>query len=78
MGSWVARRAKLGNAARGELADYHLAHAARGELCRRSGRNADAVAAYEKDLHDGALKALELNCAIPAASADILAAWNII
>ena len=39
---------------------------------------ADAVAAYEKDLHDGALKALELNCAIPAASADILAAWNII
>ena len=39
---------------------------------------ADAVAAYEKDLHDGALKALELNCAIPAASADIIAAWNII
>jgi len=38
---------------------------------------ADAVAAYEKGLHDGALKALELNCAIPAASADIVAAWNI-
>ncbi len=36
----------------------------------------DAVAAYEKDLHDGALKALELNCAILAASADITAAWN--
>jgi ureidoacrylate peracid hydrolase len=37
----------------------------------------DAVAAYEKDLHQGALKALELNCAILAASADIAAAWNI-
>jgi len=39
---------------------------------------ADAVAAYEKDLHDGALKALELNCAILAASAGIVAAWKII
>lgn len=39
---------------------------------------ADAVAAYEKDLHDGALKALELNCAIPAFSAEIIAAWKII
>lgn len=38
----------------------------------------DAVAAYEKDLHDGALKALELNCAILASSADIAAAWQII
>ena len=38
---------------------------------------ADAVAAYEKDLHDGALKALELNCAIGAPSADIIAAWSI-
>ena len=38
----------------------------------------DAVAAYEKDLHDGALKALELNCAILASSADIVAAWKII
>lgn len=37
---------------------------------------ADAVAAYEKDLHEGALKALEVNCAILAASADIRAAWN--
>jgi RNA polymerase sigma-70 factor (ECF subfamily) len=36
--------------ARGELSDYHLAHAARGELCRRSGRNGDAVAAYERAL----------------------------
>ena len=38
---------------------------------------ADAVAAYEKDLHDAALKALELNCAILASSADIVAAWKI-
>lgn len=37
----------------------------------------DAVAAYEKDLHDGALKTLELNCAILSASADILTAWKI-
>ena len=27
---------------RGDLVDYHLSHAARGELCRRSGRVADA------------------------------------
>lgn len=32
--------------ARGELADYHLAHAARAELCRRLGRRDDARAAY--------------------------------
>jgi ureidoacrylate peracid hydrolase len=38
---------------------------------------ADAVAAYERDLHDAALKALELNCAIPALSSDIIAAWKI-
>ena len=37
---------------------------------------ADAVAAYEKDLHDGTLKALELNCAICASSAEIMAAWR--
>jgi ureidoacrylate peracid hydrolase len=37
---------------------------------------ADAVAAYEPDLHLGALKALELNCAIPASNTDILAAWK--
>jgi len=36
--------------ARGELADYHLAHAARAELCRRSGRTADARASYERAL----------------------------
>lgn len=36
--------------ARGELADYHLAHAARADLCRRLGRTADARAAYERAL----------------------------
>jgi RNA polymerase sigma-70 factor (ECF subfamily) len=32
--------------ARGELADYHLAHAARADLCRRSGRTAEARVSY--------------------------------
>ena len=36
--------------ARGELADYHLAHAARADLCRRLGRTAEARAAYERAL----------------------------
>jgi RNA polymerase sigma-70 factor (ECF subfamily) len=36
--------------ARGELANYHLIHSARAELCRRSGKTADARAAYEKAL----------------------------
>jgi ureidoacrylate peracid hydrolase len=36
----------------------------------------DAVAAYTPDLHQGALKALELNCAILADSAEIVAAWK--
>jgi len=35
---------------RGELADYHLAHAARADLCRRLGRSAEARAAYERAL----------------------------
>jgi nicotinamidase-related amidase len=35
----------------------------------------DACAAYEPDLHAGALKSLELNCAILATSAEITAAW---
>jgi RNA polymerase sigma-70 factor (ECF subfamily) len=35
---------------RGELADYHLAHSARAELCRRLGRTADARAAYQRAL----------------------------
>src|SRR5258705_13198570 len=34
--------------ARGELTDYHLAHAARADLCRRLGRTADAKASYER------------------------------
>jgi RNA polymerase sigma-70 factor (ECF subfamily) len=33
-----------------ELQNYHLAHAARADLCRRLGRNADALASYEKAL----------------------------
>ena len=36
--------------ARGELDDYHLAHAARADLLRRLGRNAEARAAYERAL----------------------------
>src|SRR2546427_4929057 len=36
--------------ARGDLLDYRLAHAARGELCRRLGRIADARASYERAL----------------------------
>jgi len=36
--------------ARGELLDYHLAHSARGEFCRRLGRGEDARVAYEKAL----------------------------
>jgi RNA polymerase sigma-70 factor (ECF subfamily) len=34
----------------GDLADYHLAHATRAELCRRLGRNADARDAYDRAL----------------------------
>ena len=34
----------------GELTNYHLAHSARGELCRRLGRTADAKRAYEQAL----------------------------
>lgn len=36
--------------ARGELVDYHLAHAARADLCRRMGKLADAQAAYRQAL----------------------------
>jgi RNA polymerase sigma-70 factor, ECF subfamily len=36
--------------ARGELRDYHLAHAARADLFRRLGRKADAAAAYQRAL----------------------------
>ncbi|HEX5280255.1 MAG TPA: RNA polymerase sigma factor [Micropepsaceae bacterium] len=36
--------------AHGSLSQYHLAHAARADLCRRLGRNGDAIAAYQKAL----------------------------
>ena len=36
--------------ARGDLTDYHLAHSARADLCRRLGRTADARIAYERAL----------------------------
>ena len=36
--------------ARGELVDYHLAHSAQAELCRRLGKNADARIAYQRAL----------------------------
>jgi len=36
--------------ARGELDDYYLAHAARGDLYRRMGRVSDAVSAYRRTL----------------------------
>jgi RNA polymerase sigma-70 factor (ECF subfamily) len=35
---------------RGELTEYHLAHAARADLCRRLGRAAEARAAYQRAL----------------------------
>jgi RNA polymerase sigma-70 factor (ECF subfamily) len=34
--------------ARGDLADYHLAHAARADLCRRLGRTAEARDSYHR------------------------------
>jgi RNA polymerase sigma-70 factor (ECF subfamily) len=36
--------------ARGDLADYYLAHAARADLCRRLDRVPDARAAYKRAL----------------------------
>ena len=36
--------------ARGELADYHLAHAARADLCRRLGRPDEARTSYRRAL----------------------------
>jgi RNA polymerase sigma-70 factor (ECF subfamily) len=35
---------------RGDLSDYHLAHAARADLCRRLGRTAEARASYQRAL----------------------------
>jgi RNA polymerase sigma-70 factor (ECF subfamily) len=36
--------------ARGDLDDYHLAHSARADLCRRLGQTAEARASYERAL----------------------------
>jgi RNA polymerase sigma-70 factor (ECF subfamily) len=36
--------------ARGELTEYHLAHSARADLCRRLGKTAEARSSYEKAL----------------------------
>jgi RNA polymerase sigma-70 factor (ECF subfamily) len=36
--------------ARGDLADYHLAHSTRADLCRRLGKTAEARASYQKAL----------------------------
>jgi RNA polymerase sigma-70 factor, ECF subfamily len=36
--------------ARGELEDYHLAHSARADLCRRLGEKAEARASYQRAL----------------------------
>ena len=36
--------------AQGDLVDYHLAHAARADLCRRLGKNADARDSYRRAL----------------------------
>ena len=36
--------------ARGDLTDYHLAHSARADLCRRLGRTTEARASYERAL----------------------------
>jgi RNA polymerase sigma-70 factor (ECF subfamily) len=36
--------------ARGDLADYHLAHSARADMCRRLGRTTEARAAYQRAL----------------------------
>jgi RNA polymerase sigma-70 factor, ECF subfamily len=35
---------------RGDLVEYHLAHAARGDLCRRIGRTGEAITSYKRAL----------------------------
>jgi RNA polymerase sigma-70 factor (ECF subfamily) len=35
---------------RGDLHDYHLAHAARADMCRRLGQTAEARAGYRRAL----------------------------
>src|SRR5207344_2719854 len=36
--------------ARGDLADYHLAHSARADFCRRLGKTAEARSSYQRAL----------------------------
>ncbi len=36
--------------ARGDLPDYHLAHSARADLCRRLGKNTEAQTSYQQAL----------------------------
>lgn len=36
---------------RGDLADYHLAHATRADFCRQLGKTAEARASYQRALH---------------------------
>jgi len=45
---WQQYLRYLGDLARGDLGAYHLAHAARADLCRRLGRTAEARASYER------------------------------
>jgi RNA polymerase sigma-70 factor (ECF subfamily) len=45
--------------ARGELVDYHLAHAARADLCRRLGRSAEARAAVRERAIELARQSIE-------------------
>ncbi|MGA7294626.1 MAG: tetratricopeptide repeat protein, partial [Terriglobales bacterium] len=35
---------------RGDLQDYYLAHSARANLCKRLGKTAEAIAAYQRAL----------------------------
>jgi len=62
--------------ARGELANYHLAHSARAELCRRLGKIAEARASFRRALSlarlaperrflEGRLRSLEGKAALP-------------
>jgi RNA polymerase sigma-70 factor (ECF subfamily) len=37
--------------ARGELAEYHLAHAAKADLCRRLGKTLEARDSYQRALN---------------------------
>ena len=61
--------------ARGELADYHLAHSARADLCRRLGRTAEARASYERAL---ALDAAGARAPVPRAPARGAAGYRIV